>query len=128
MTEGVNLTLKVCPTILNGSLEKDIFVFITTMDITAKCKYQLPYFQVVHPFVFPAPSDYGSESAELKFAYGQKVGDAVCFTIVINNDANVLEYTEQFKVSLMQHYTAIHFPLQQGSILVTILEDPNDGK
>lgn len=34
--EGLNLTLMLCPKILNGSLEKDVFVFATTMDITAK--------------------------------------------------------------------------------------------
>ncbi|KAL5516904.1 hypothetical protein EMCRGX_G002348 [Ephydatia muelleri] len=108
--EGLNLTLMLCPKILNGSLEKDVFVFATTMDITAK-----------------APSDYGYVSVELKFTHGQRVGDTICFTIGINNDANVLEYAEQFEVSLTKNDKAIHFPSQQGSILVTILEDPNDG-
>ncbi|KAL5516874.1 hypothetical protein EMCRGX_G002306 [Ephydatia muelleri] len=110
VTEGLNLTLKLCPEILNGSLEKDVTVFATTMDITAT-----------------SPSDYGYEYVELKFSYGQRVGDKVCFFIGINNDVNVLEYTEQFEVSLTQCCKDIYFPPQQGSILVTILEEPADG-
>eukprot|EP00731_Ephydatia_muelleri_P037226 Em0422g2a len=109
VTEGLNLTLKLCPEILNGSLEKDVTVFATTMDITAT-----------------SPSDYGYEYVELKFSYGQRVGDKVCFFIGINNDVNVLEYTEQFEVSLTQCCKDIYFPPQQGSILVTILEEPAD--
>ena len=66
-------------------------------------------------------------SVELKFTHGHRVGDTICFTIGINNDANVLEYAEQFEVSLTKNDKAIHFPSQQGSILVTILEDPDDG-
>ena len=37
VTEGLNLTFKLCPEIMNGSLEKDVTVFATTMDITATC-------------------------------------------------------------------------------------------
>ena len=51
----------------------------------------------------------------------------MCFVVIINNDANVLEYTEQFEVALLQNDTAIHFPPQQRSINVTIVEDPHDG-
>ena len=129
VTEGVNLTLQFCPTILNGSLERDVFVFATTIDVSAKCQWPLilHYNVCIAVFLFPAPSDYGYVSAELKFTNGQGVGNAVCFTVVINNDANVLEYTEQFQVLLTQNYAAIHIPLQQGTMLITILEDPNDG-
>lgn len=87
----------------------------------------LHYNVCIAVFLFPVPSDYGYASEELKFTNGQGVGNAVCFTVVINNDANVLEYTERFQVLLTQNYTAIHIPLQQRMILITILEDPNDG-
>eukprot|EP00731_Ephydatia_muelleri_P002076 Em0001g2076a len=109
-TEGVDLTLQLCPIILNGSLEKDVYVSVSTKDITAK-----------------ATLDYGRVSTQLLFRYGQTVGNAVCFVVIINNDANVLEYTEQFEVALLQNDTAIHFPPQQRSINVTIVEDPHDG-
>lgn len=66
-------------------------------------------------------------STQLLFRYGQTVGNAVCFVVIINNDANVLEYTEQFEVALLQNDTAIRFPPQQRSINVTIVEDPYDG-
>lgn len=35
VTEGLNHTLKLCPEILNGSLERDVTVFASTRDITA---------------------------------------------------------------------------------------------
>ena len=63
-------------------------------------------------------------SVELKFTHSQ---NTICFSIGINNDANVLEYTEKFEVSLTEDDRAIHFPSQQRSIIVTILEDPDDG-
>lgn len=61
------------------------------------------------------------------FRYGQAVGDAVCFVVIINNDANFLEYTEQFEVELLQNDTAIRLPPQKRAINVTIVEDPDDG-
>ena len=76
----------------------------------------------------PAPADYGTVYIELRFTSGHGTGDSVCFQVVINNDGNVLEFTEQFEVSLSQQNNDVHFPSLQGSIIVTIIEDPSDGR
>ena len=61
-TERVNMTVNVCPQILEGTLERDVSVFATTMDMSARgpyfCMYRLEIanifiiIQVYFPNVF----------------------------------------------------------------------------
>ena len=41
VTEGVNMAAIVCPHILEGSLEREVSVFATTMDISARGMFVL---------------------------------------------------------------------------------------
>ena len=40
-TERVNMTVNVCPQILEGTLERDVSVFATTMDMSARGSFLL---------------------------------------------------------------------------------------
>ena len=54
-TEGVDLTLQLCPIILNGSLEKDVYVSVSTKDITAKGQYYNAYYCLPHLYFISKP-------------------------------------------------------------------------
>ena len=52
VTERVNMTVNVCPQILEGTLERDVSVFATTIDMSARglffCMYRLEIPSLVH--------------------------------------------------------------------------------
>ena len=67
-------------------------------------------------------------SEEIIFTSGQLTTDMQCITILILDDANVLEVTvETFKVMLTSLDSAVIFPLGQDSTTVIINEDTLDG-
>ena len=79
-------------------------------------------------FSFAAQSDYGAVPTQLEYTAGQKTGDVACFTIVIVSHPNILEYPKQFQVVLTQIETGVNFLPHHGSMTVTILDNPSDGK
>ena len=137
VTERINTSVSVCPQILQGTLERDVTVIATTMDISAigtKFAKILSQSGVnIHPThnhipLNAAVDDYMPVTGgEITFTSGQMVNNVQCISITILEDSNVLEDSESFQLTLSATEAFTIFPAGQNNIIINVNEDPLDG-
>ena len=147
-TEGVTTTVNVCPQLMEGTLEREVSVFATTSDISARGEYhnclrQSMQLIVLYALTFKqqfilliiflcacniiASTDYISIiNGEIVFGAGNVMQ---CIQVAIADDNDVLEEVlETFRVTLTATEPFITIRSQQESVSINIFEDPMDGR
>ena len=142
-TEGMDTTVNVCPPLLAGTLERQVSVFVTTFDMSARGRYNninawysrgiSTHADTSHisvttlaSYIITASTDYTSViNREITFSAGDSMQ---CIQVVIADDGNILEaIMETFRVTLAATEPFVTIWSQQESILINIIEDPLDG-
>ena len=129
--------LEVCAEINVGVLERNVTVTLTSMDgsatstgiiVSNNLLFRELYSKSSTFFVPADPQDFQSVNTQLMFTSGQETGGMQCTNLQVLDDS-ILEDEETLTLHLVADATSVvGITASADSAVVTIGEDPTDGK